>query len=66
MKGAKDTSIVYNISRDIIENLEEIDEVTIDEEEQAVPESRNSSKCMYFMSFGPLIRVFVRTIYCRS
>ena len=66
MKGAKDTSIVNNISRDIIENLEEIDEVTIDEEEQAVPESRNSSKCMYFMSFGPLIRVFVRTIYCRS
>ena len=58
MKGAKDTSIVNNISRDIIENLEEIDEVTIDEEEQAVPESRNSSKCMYFMSFGPLNSCF--------
>ena len=53
MKGAKDLSIVNDISRDIIENLEKIDKVTIDEEEQAVPESRNSSKCMYFYVIWP-------------
>ena len=33
MKGAKDSSIVNDFSRDIIANLEEIDEVTVDEEE---------------------------------
>ena len=55
MKGAKDSSIVNYFSRDIIKYLEEIDEVTVDDEEQAVPEFGISSKCMYFMSFGPLI-----------
>ena len=38
MKGAKDSSIVVNISRDIIVNVEEIDEDTLEEEEQEVPE----------------------------
>ena len=33
MKGAKDSSIVNDFSRDIIANLEENDEVTVDEEE---------------------------------
>ena len=42
---------------------EEIDEITVDDEEQAVP---FSSKCMYFMSFDPLICVIVRTIVSRS
>ena len=37
-KGAKDSSIVVNISRDIIVNVEEIDEDTLEEEEQEVPE----------------------------
>ena len=58
MKGAKYSSIVNDISKDMIENLEKIDKETIDEEEQAVPEFRNSSKCMYFMSFGPLNSCF--------
>ena len=66
MKGAKDSSIVNDFSRDTIKNLEEIDEVTVDDEEQAVPEFGISSKCMYFMSFGPLICVIVRTIDSRS
>ena len=38
MKGAKDSSIVNDFSRDTIKNLEEINEVTVDDEEQAVPE----------------------------
>ena len=66
MKGAKDSSIVNDFSRDTIKNLEEIDEVTVDDEEQAVPEFGISSKCMYFMSFGPLICVIIRTIDSRS
>ena len=37
-KGAKDSSIVVNISRDIIVNVEEIDEDTLEEDEQDVPE----------------------------
>ena len=37
MKGAKDSSIVIDISRDTIVNVEEIDE-TLEEEEQEVPE----------------------------
>ena len=56
MKGAKDSSIVMNFSRYTIKNVVVIDIVAIgEEEEQAVPEFGNSSKCMYFyMSFGPL------------
>ena len=65
MKGAKDSFIVIDISRDIIVNVEEIDE-TLEEEEQEVPEFGFSSKCMYFMSFGPLICVIIRTIDSRS
>ena len=38
MKGAKDLFIVIDNSRDIIVNVEEIDEDTQEEEEQAVPE----------------------------
>ena len=38
MKGAKDSSIVTNNSRDIIENVELIDEDTLEEEGQVVPE----------------------------
>ena len=37
-KGAKDSFIVNDFSRDIIVNVEEIDEDTQEEEEQAVPE----------------------------
>ena len=45
-----------NFSRYTIKNVVVIDIVAIgEEEEQAVPEFGNSSKCMYFyMSFGPL------------
>ena len=46
MKGAKDLFIVIDFSRDTIENLEEINEITNDDEEQAVPEFGISSKCM--------------------
>ena len=46
MKGAKDLFIVIDLSRDTIENLEEINEITNDDEEQAVPEFGISSKCM--------------------
>ena len=45
MKGAKNTSIVVIISRDTIVNVEEIDDETL-EEEQEVPELGFSSKCM--------------------
>ena len=38
MEGAKDSSIVIDISRDIIVNVEEIDDETLEEEEQEVPE----------------------------
>ena len=38
MKGAKDSSIAVNNSRDIIENVELIDDDTLEEEEQVVPE----------------------------
>ena len=38
MKGAKNLSIAVNNSRDIIENVELIDEDTLEEEEQVVPE----------------------------
>ena len=38
MKGAKDSCIVNDFSRDIIVNVEEIDKDTQEEEEQAVPE----------------------------
>ena len=57
MKGAKDSSIVMNFSRFTIKNVVVIDKVACDEEEeeQAILEFGNSSKCMYFyMSFGPL------------
>ena len=65
MKGAKDSFIVIDISRDIFVNVEIIDDKTL-EEEQEVPELGFSSKCMYFMSFGPLICVIIRTIDPRS
>ena len=38
MKGVKDSFTVDNISRDIIENVEKIDEDTLEEEERDVPE----------------------------
>ena len=38
MKGAKNSSIVVNISKDTIVNVEEIDNETLEEEEQEVPE----------------------------
>ena len=66
MKGAKNSFIVVNISRDTIVHVEEIDDETLEEEEQEVPELGFSSKCMYFMSFGPLICVIIRTIDPRS
>jgi hypothetical protein len=66
MKGAKDLFIVIDISRDIFVNVEKIDDKTLEEEEQEVPEFGFSSKCMYFMSFGPLICVIIRTIDSRS
>ena len=66
MKGAKDSFLVIDISRDIFVNVEKIDDKTLEEEEQEVPELGFSSKCMYFMSFGPLICVIIRTIDSRS
>ena len=69
MKGAKDSSIVVNISRDIIVNVEEIDDKTLEEEEeeQEVPECETAVNVgIIIMSFGPLICVFVRTIVSRS
>ena len=66
MKGAKDSFIVIDISRDLFVNVEKIDDKTLEEEEQEVPDFGFSSKCMYFMSFGPLIRVIIRTIDSRS
>ena len=38
MKGAKDSFIVIDISRDIIVNVEKIDKTLEEEEEQEVPE----------------------------
>ena len=46
--------VVNDFSRYTIKSLEQIHKETIDDEEQAVPEFGISSKCMYFMSFGPL------------
>ena len=65
MKGAKNTSIVVIISRDTIVNVEEIDDETL-EEEQEVPELETAVNVCLIVSFGPLIFIFVRTIYCRS
>ena len=63
-KRAKDLSIVANISRDIIVNVEEIDEDTLEEDEQDVPELESAVNVCIVMSFGPLIiRVFIRTIF---
>ena len=53
MKGAKDKFVVNDFSRYTIKTLEEIDKETIEDEEQAVPEFGISSKCMYYLSFGP-------------
>ena len=66
MKGAKNSFKVIDISRDLFVNVEKIDDKTLEEEEQEVPDFGFSSKCMYFMSFGPLIRVIIRTIDSRS
>ena len=65
MKGAKNSSIVVIISRDTIVNVEEIDDETL-EEEQEVPELETAVNVCLIVSFGPLIFIFVRTIYCRS
>ena len=65
MKGAKNTSIVVIISRDTIVNVEEIDDETL-EEEQEVPELETAVNVCFIVSFGPLICIFVRTIHCRS
>jgi len=59
MKGAKDSSIVTNNSRDIIENVELIDEDTLEEEEQVVPELETAVNVCYIVSFGPLICVIL-------
>ena len=45
--------LVNDFSRYTIKTLEDIDKETIEDEEQAVPEFGISSKCMYFVSFGP-------------
>ena len=66
MKGAKDSSIVVNISRDTIVNVEEIDDITLEEDEQDVPELETAVNVCFIVSLGPLICIFVRTIYCRS
>ena len=56
MKGAKDSSIVVNISRDTKVKVEEIN----------VPELETAVNVCFIVSLGPLICIFVRTIYCRS
>ena len=66
MKGAKDSSIGVNISRDIIVNVEDIDDNTLEDDEQDVPALETAVNVCIVMSFGPLIRVFVRTIVSRS
>ena len=65
MKGAKNSFIVVNISRDTIVNVEEIDDITL-EDEQDVPELETAVNVCFIVSLGPLICIFVRTIYCRS
>ena len=42
MKGAKDSFIVIDISRDIFVNVEKIDDKTLEEEEQEVPERESA------------------------
>ena len=58
MKGAKDSSIVVNISRDTIVNVEQIDDETLEEEEQEVPELETAVNVCFIVSFGPLILYF--------
>ena len=55
MKGAKDSSIVVNISRDTIVNVEEIDDITLEEDEQDVPELETAVNVCFIVSLGPLI-----------
>ena len=50
-RGATDLNIVCDFSRDLIEK--ESKDIT-DEEEQAVPDLGNGSKCLYLSRFGPL------------
>ena len=57
MKGAKNSSIVVNISRDTIVNVEKIDDETLEEEEQEVPEFETAVNVCFIVSFGPLICV---------
>ena len=52
MRGATDMHIVCDFSRDFIEK--ESNKDIINEEEQAVPDLGNGSKCMYHSRFGPL------------
>ena len=59
MKGAKDTSIVIDISRDIIVNVEEIDDETLEEEEQEVPELETAVNVCFIVSFWPSNFVFL-------
>ena len=66
MKGAKDSFIVIDISRDIFVNVEIIDDKTLEEEEQEVPELETEVNVCFIVSFGPLICIFVRTIVSRS
>ena len=42
MKGAKDSFLVIDISRDIFVNVEKIDDITLEEEEQEVPERESA------------------------
>ena len=58
MKGAKNSSIVVNISRDTIVNVEQIDDETLEEEEQEVPELETAVNVCFIVSFGPLILYF--------
>ena len=60
MKGAKNSSIVVNFSRDTF--VEEIDDETLEEEEQEVPELETAVNVCLIVSFGPLIFIIVRTI----
>ena len=53
MKGAKNSSIVVNFSRDTF--VEEIDDETLEEEEQEVPELETAVNVCLIVSFGPLI-----------
>ena len=57
-RGPKTRLIVVNISRDTIVNVEQIDDETLEEEEQEVPELETAVNVCFIVSFGPLILYF--------